>query len=298
MKHDAGLFKSIDGESLNASLTDVSSWLGRLVLLYGVPFNYVVPDEKMLPKESIRFFFLDPVWIQYLIQGACSVGRNGYGDMLIDQAMNQWLQPGSSDEKVQAGKVAATAVKVRDRLREQWEEAESSQEDSSLNWPLTGFLLRSSVVEGWRGLEIFGYGRDGAGLKPLRIEQLSADVMLVIFNGIIGKVTIRQPQEGLHFGLTPIGSSYVKILKDLGNGDRSKAGTPLKDTAIDLAASGLLRDGKHKGVVDIAGLASAMEEKLRVLGQLKDGRFTSAEFALEMIESAGEFNFIPQDGER
>ena len=174
--------KDIIQQSLDELLADVSSWLGRLVLLYGVPFNYLIPDEKMLPRESIRFFFLDPVWIQYLIQGACSVGNNGYGDSLIDQAMNQWVQHDSSWDNTPHGRVAATAASVRDRLRHQLEGG-PPPENSRLDWPLTGFLLRSCVVEGWRGLEITGYGQNEVTLKPLRIEQLSSDVMLAIFNG-------------------------------------------------------------------------------------------------------------------
>ena len=34
----------------------VRSWFENLILLEGVPFRYLVPDECMLPAESIRFF--------------------------------------------------------------------------------------------------------------------------------------------------------------------------------------------------------------------------------------------------
>ena len=56
---------------------EVTRFCARAVLLYGVPFHYLVPDERMLPPESIRFFYLDPGWIATLIQGATSVGRLG-----------------------------------------------------------------------------------------------------------------------------------------------------------------------------------------------------------------------------
>jgi hypothetical protein len=55
---------------------DLSKWLGRLRLLKGVPFNYLVPDERMLPPESIRFFYLDMNWVDSLLDGAFSIGRN------------------------------------------------------------------------------------------------------------------------------------------------------------------------------------------------------------------------------
>ena len=49
-------------------------WLTRLGLLEGVPFNYLVPDEAMLPPESLRFFYLDPNWTSALLDGAMSIG--------------------------------------------------------------------------------------------------------------------------------------------------------------------------------------------------------------------------------
>ena len=54
----------------------LTKWLGKLALLTGVPFNYLVPDERMLPLESIRFFYLDPNWVAALSDGAFSIGRN------------------------------------------------------------------------------------------------------------------------------------------------------------------------------------------------------------------------------
>ena len=55
---------------------DIAAWLGRLLTLAGVPFGYLVPDEAMLPPESIRFFRLDENWVRALLDGAFSLGRN------------------------------------------------------------------------------------------------------------------------------------------------------------------------------------------------------------------------------
>ena len=54
---------------------DLATWLSRLRLLHGVPFQYLVPDEALLPPESIRFFTLDAAWIDTLTDGALSIGR-------------------------------------------------------------------------------------------------------------------------------------------------------------------------------------------------------------------------------
>ena len=125
-----------------------------------------------------------------------------------------------------------------------------------------------------------------APLKPLRIEQLSRDVMLGIFNGLIGQLVIRQPQEGLHFGLTVEGQSYTKKMRNL------KTGQIQQDNTLEISANNLMRDQEYKGVIKIAALAAKIKES--VAGQLTKGKFTSAEFGVEMIEAPGEFTFKPQ----
>jgi hypothetical protein len=317
-------------EALNESAQDVSdalgAWLARLVLLYGVPFSYLVPDEDMLPKESLRFFFVDPIWVQHLVEGACSVGSNGYGDALIDRAMNKWVQPNQPADPARDAIVNKTAAGVRDRLRREREGAPLPQETEDLAWPLTGFLLRSAVVEGWRGLEVMAY-REASGnekvaphpgwteeqktkyerenvvpLKALRIEQLSPDVMLGLFNGIIGELVVRQPQEALHFGLTRSGVAFSKTLREMGYKDLSRAGELLTGHAVDLSQSGLMREAR--GVIDVARVAETMRGALAGLDALprepatEQVRLTSAEFAVQMIEAAGEFTFIPKRAPR
>ena len=306
-------------QTFDATFDEATAWLARLVLLYGIPFNYLIPEAAMLPRESLRFFFVDPIWIQCLVQGACSIGANGYGDTIIDKTLNQLVQPNRSD--AQASPTNQKAAGVRDRLRSQYEDIAMPSESAPLDWPLTGFLLRSAVVEGWRGLEIMAYkalgdeerktfdptrlteeqkakfAKDGvAPLNALRIEQLSSDVLLGMFNGIIAQLIIRQPQEGLHFGLEvddiSNGTTYSKNLRDLGNKEAGKAGQMLS-AEIDLSGSKLMREQEQKGVIKIADLAGRMKTTLAGAGQLAQDKFTSAEFAVEMIEAAGEFTFRP-----
>jgi hypothetical protein len=279
---------------------DITSWLGRLVLLYGVPFQYLIPEEEMLPPECIRFFYLDPIWIQCLVQGACSVGNSGYVDTIIDQAMNFVVQPyRSATEKPFTGRAVAG---VRDKLREQYEGV-SAPNAEDLEWPLTGFLLRSAVVQGYRGLEFKAYTapenndplKKDVPLKALRIEQLSPDILLGVFNGSMTKLVVREPQESLHFGLRRNqANEYVKSLRGMGFKDGSPAGQVISQK-IELGPGKLMRNpDQAPGVIKIAALAEQMKTELNVAGELKPpNHFTSAEFAVEMIEAAGEFTFIP-----
>jgi hypothetical protein len=275
---------------------EITAWLGRLVLLYGVPFQYLLPEEEMLPPESIRFFYLDPIWIQCLVQGACSVGNSGYVDTIVDRAMSSLVEPyRASTETSVTGEAAAG---VRDGLREQYEGV-STPRAEGLQWPLTGFLLRSAVVQGWRGLEFKAYKtlKEDAPLKALRIEQLSPDIMLGIFNGLMAKLVVRQPQESLHFGLsiTSQATHYEKSLRSIGYKNPKTAGQVI-GKQIKIAPGKLMRNpGQAPGVINIAALAQKLKTTLNAAGELESpDRFTSAEFAVEMIEAAGECTFLLQ----
>jgi len=253
---------------------DIATWLGRAMLLYGVPFNYLVPDETMLPIESIRFFSLDPGWLKCLLEGACSVGRQGTLDEVLDEHLrNNFLDlAGTRATEVRAG------------------------QKGRLNWPLTGFLLRSSIVEGWQGLEMKAAGIDANGtlvdpLEPLRLDRLGPDVMLCIFNGKVTEIEIKQPPEGLHFGASwaPGENKYQKIsLRRLHPAER--AGDEIPEVP---AADVPMREGVARVIV-IHELANQMKDALNGVAAIDgtpNGRFTSAEFGVQMVESPGKAVF-------
>jgi hypothetical protein len=158
---------------------DVSAWFKSLRNLEGVPFNYLVPDERMLPAESIRFFRVDRAWLDCLADGAFSIGRVGSSDL--------------EDDRSHGAKSPAAGLAPM----------------------LTGFLMRSEVVSGWPGLLVEGYS-DKAGKKSLicnRTERLSKGVLLCIFAGEVARIDIHQKPEMLHFGLETNGGFY-KFVRD------------------------------------------------------------------------------------
>lgn len=254
---------------------DIGEWLGRVMLLYGVPFNYLVPDEAMLPPESIRFFYLDPGWLKCLLEGACSVGRSCTIDTVLDEHLrNNFLSL-----------AAENAKEIRARKK------------GTLNWPLTGFLLRSLIVEGWQGLEMKASGVDANGipidpLEPLRIDRLSPDIMICIFNGKVTGIEIKQPPEGLHFGASYAGNNaYQKIsLRKLYPAQEAGDQIPKSDvTETDVP----MRQDIER-VIDIHRLAGYMKDKLNrveAIDGTKEGPFTSAEFGVQMVESPGKAIF-------
>lgn len=254
---------------------DIEEWLGRLLLLYGVPFHYLVPEEDMLPPESMRFFYLDPGWMKCLLEGACSVGRSSTMDGLLDQHLrNHFLDhAGKKAREVRAGN------------------------QGDLHWPLSGFLFRSLVVEGWQGLEMQAAGVDGQGnrldpLEPLRIDRLSPEIMLCIFNGKVTDIEITQPPEGMHFGASARGhNAYQKLhLRKLF--PAAQAGDSLDHAQVPVTEVPM-RPGVQR-VIAIQALATQMQRTLNAVQALDGtahGRFTAAEFGVQMVESPGKTIF-------
>ena len=64
----------------------LESFLAHLRLLVGVPFEYLVADARLLPDESIRFFYVDRSWTDRLVDGALSVGKIGTREQAHHQA--------------------------------------------------------------------------------------------------------------------------------------------------------------------------------------------------------------------
>ena len=148
----------------------VTDWFADLACLRGVPFSYLVPDERMLPLESIRFFCVDGLWIECLLDGAFSVGR---------------VMPLDHHRDTQHATGTATSL---------------LQNPHAI---VTGVLLRSDVVSGWPGLLVDGYSgqHNETSVSLLRpVERLSKNVLLCLFAGKITAVDIHQKPETLHFG--------------------------------------------------------------------------------------------------
>lgn len=195
---------------LSASLTAVplpqalQDWLARLRLLKGVPFGYLVPDEAMLPPESIRFFTLDMAWVDTLVDGALSIGRTL--GRKPDLAM-AGLEAGAADHAQPLSAQAVTRMRGRGL---------GLPPAAPPKGPITGFLLRSKQVSDTPGIgvNVYPQGHTPADhdrdptvdiqlLDILRYETLGAasDVMICLVSGEAWRVDIHQPPEQLHYGI-------------------------------------------------------------------------------------------------
>ena len=163
-------------------------WLLGLRLLRNVPLSYLVPDARLLPPESIRFFFLDQNWVERVIDGVFAAASAGTIASSFHVAMLQL---------------------VRNDLDERLVELAEAQGPTS--WapgtgPTTGMLIRSELVRRWPDMIVTahaGLTPDTAVVPVLRAEPISRDVFIAIFAGEPKLVQVREPHVGVRFGVEP-----------------------------------------------------------------------------------------------
>ncbi len=200
---------------------DVSAWLAGLQALTGIPFGYLVPDARMLPPESIRFFAVDPNWTAALVDGALSLAAK-------------------------TAPAAAAAATLRPA-------ALAAATPPAAGY--SGFLLRSALVPAWPGLRVTGYA-DPQAITPLataRLERLAPTVLLALFAGLVQRVDLAEPPQHLHAGVTAAAAPSVPLrLIDAASAGLPPPGNP--------TAPVTLRQDPDPGrsVIDVRATAAAV----------------------------------------
>ena len=186
----------------------MESFLSHLRLLVGVPFEYLVPDPRLLPDESIRFFYLDRSWTDRLVDGAITVGKIGSREQAHHHAQNPRLT-GTLDR-------SERMVRTLQRGRVGFEDARGSEQSrpNQVAGLITGFIMRSGAVSGWPHMDVRAYREriaepfDASSanavskqLRLLRLERLSPGVLFALFDGVPDLVTLEEPHHGIQFGV-------------------------------------------------------------------------------------------------
>lgn len=265
---------------------EISKWLGRLRLLKGVPFNYLVPDERMLPPESIRFFYLDLNWIDSLLDGAFSIGRNL--TKKTEQAAMQNLDAAVTPKVNLHARAGAASVRA---------EALGLPPPNVSLQVVSGFLLRSTVVSTYRGIGANVYPLGGTPEDPkitlldiLRFEPLgpNSDTLICLVDGDAYRVDIHEAPEHLHYGIDkyeynePAKTVTAKKMIHKFEKDGSKVTIKPDFTPLDLSGSFRSRSPR---VLKMNMLAQQIAD----LNKVAD--IDSAEMGFEMTEGVGMVSF-------
>lgn len=196
----------------------MESLLAHLRLLVGVPFDYLIPDARLLPDESIRFFYLDRSWTDRLVDGAIAVGKIGSRD----QAHHQAHSGPVSQQLDQTERIVRDLQRHRDSFANLKQANDANQTTGDV---VTGFLLRSAAVSGWPTMDVRAYSADipetefdpasaqaqASQLTTLRLELLSPSVLLALFQGIPQLVILEEPHHGVQFGVQSPAAGVFQI---------------------------------------------------------------------------------------
>ncbi|MFN0014367.1 MAG: hypothetical protein ACKVU2_07440 [Saprospiraceae bacterium] len=225
-------------EEISVLQFKMSNWLSQFGKLQNIPFHHIVPQEGLLPEESIRFFTLSTNWISCLQHGALSIG----GDL----AGNSTVVP--------------TAIQ-----------------------PLWGFFLWSRVVAEFPKLRIEGFTsvknnlEDRAGaVAPVEIRRIEEKTLFVYFSQQVQTVDIFLDPSNLFFGFR---EEAGVLHKDLKNTDGQENGL------VSAVEPGDWRNVQDR-TLRAANFATKMRNQLTAQGNAEFDLFTSADFALQMVEGA------------
>ncbi|MCP4339365.1 MAG: hypothetical protein GY799_10865 [Desulfobulbaceae bacterium] len=232
---------NIAADEIEPLPAELAEWLGRLRLLYGVPFEYLVPEERLLPKESIRFFYLDRNWVDRLVDGALTIGKLGTRDYRHDI------------HRIDSVHHSLSFAEVNMRKGLRGEELDPTVE-VAVGGTVTGLFIRSTLVADYPGLEVRSYDKPSTEptknkLTLLRMDRLSPDILFCLFHGVPKSMELEEPREGVQFGVEE-GNLYRS--RDETNGSY----TDEEPKAVPMKASGLVG---NRRVVDVKAFADTIK---------------------------------------
>ncbi|MEV0038419.1 hypothetical protein [Streptomyces sp. NPDC050804] len=284
----AAVTRALDeDDGLKEHLTPVVNWLGRLLLLHPVPFTHLVPDERMLPPESLRFFHADPNWLDALVGGALCIGAQSSRDTLQDQIVAAAVRAAAASE----------AAGHRDTQRA-GPDGETPDTPAPAPGSVCGLLLRSALVSGWPNLAVRASDRAGEPLPVLRMDHLSPTVLLCLFDGVPAAVELGEPQEGFRFGVEDDGLIPLRnMLPSPHSGRDLPLGEQLgPDVTFPVLDHLRPSAGGHVRVLDIGSLVPALAAALDAAHGTTVGPVGPADLAMQMVKVPEAIRFNGPEG--
>jgi hypothetical protein len=169
------LFYNEHNQPASTDWAHMLAWILDRMSFFGIPAHYLITDPSHLPHESLRFFIIDPNWVDAFIDGALSIANH------LEQ----------DDDSIR------TAIKTT--LTDYFDKVDP-QIGFAPQIPKSGFLLRSAVVKQFPHLVLSAPWPDGypGRAEILRQENIDEEVMLVLFDrvpgdGLLTTLTLSQP---------------------------------------------------------------------------------------------------------
>ncbi len=165
----------------NSDWVTIFTWLSEKLFLTDIPAHFLIPDPSYLPNEAMRFFIIDDVWLDCLIDGALSVANHLDRDddvtrLEIKQTYNVYL------EKIVDGS------KIKPQI------------------PCSGFILKSQLVKVMPDLRItVNWKVEDKNRKSVcRYTKLDDTTILCLLDRMpeeLDNITLSQPPHQQRFSL-------------------------------------------------------------------------------------------------
>ena len=277
----------VDGDQESAMPPYMESFLAHLRLLVGVPFEYLIPDPRLLPDESVRFFYLDRSWADRLVDGTVTVGKIGSREQAHHQAHGAAVSQ-TLDVSERMVRKLQRRTAFEDARTDVFTHARTAAE------LLTGFILRSAAVSGWPHMEVRAYSEripepfDASSasavakqLRLMRLERLSPGVLFALFQGVPELVTLEEPHHGVQFGVD-VSADGMRAFVPL----RAATGQLLARSQRSINVELPTRPGR-RDVIDVKRLRDLLQQKAATevddTGQRPIAQTGAAAFAIAVL---------------
>ena len=173
---------------IDADAAAIRAWTLDRAMLAGIPLHSLILDSSMLPRESIRTFYVDHCWIDKLVDGGLSVANHFARDddpirRTIKECINKYLDTPTIHE---------------------------SNAGEKPQLPRWGFFLRSVAVSSCPDLKVEASLPEGTAPNTkeiLYIQRLAPDILVYLFDrcpgdGKLKNIIMSQPphQQGYELG--------------------------------------------------------------------------------------------------
>ena len=267
---------------------ETEDYAKRLRLLNDIPLTYLLTDVEDLSEESIRFGIVDINWTDAYLDGAFSIGRVCESDAVTDKI--HISRASMATKYFVSPRLKKMHLNHRKNLMRLFKEEET--EDYTC---VSAVLIRSQLMKSVKGISYSALGKSPSDpdntiqLRALRIEQISDDILICLFSGIIDTFIIEEPMTGLKFGCHTIDNKhYIDLRSTL---DDEQFGKPLDKPSFQID-SYIDKQGKEIRCIDENGrihaknIADKIGSELASRGKLDKNNLTPSRFAYEIIDVA------------
>lgn len=231
--------------------------------LKGIPYRYLVPDPSLLPEGSIRYFYIDPYWLNAFTCGAFSIGHT------IQADLTTYL----TDLLLPIPKHGATGA------------------DFPKKQPM-GFLINSFVVSGWPNFQVDVHFKNAPTetITHREVNNLDVNIAFFLFDRAFDQLDFHLHKAKVHAGLLydGISSGKPKFKKYL---NKVLLNSVL---AAELAAKQKIEKQQGKAITEEESINITLTNQTIDPSSIAENliRKDPAHFAAAMLEGTTEIQFI------